>query len=123
MVKTLAEDGDIGERTAEGGEKQAKTPRSLDSIGGRHWASPEERRRDAGRKDRWESLALWTWGCPQTLTMPWSLVPTGQFVFGRRRGNNETRRLERLRDQKDGTRDGRLYPFPKPRVSNFHICS
>lgn len=69
VVKTLAEDGDIGERPAEGGEKQAKAPRSLESIGGRHWASPEERRRGAGRKDGWESLALWAWGCPQTLTM------------------------------------------------------
>lgn len=94
VVKPLAEEGDIGERPAEGGEKQAKAPRSLESVGGRHWG-PRGEERGAGRKDGWESLALWAWGCPQALTVPWSLVPTGQFVFGRRRGNNETRRLVR----------------------------
>lgn len=58
VVKTLAEGGDIGDRPAEGGEKQAKAPTSLESIGGRHWGSPEERRWGARRKDGWENLVL-----------------------------------------------------------------
>lgn len=37
------------------------------------------------------------------MTMPWSLVPTGQSVLGRVRLSSEIRRLVRFRDQKDDT--------------------
>lgn len=38
------------------------------------------------------------------MTMPWSLVPTGQSVLGRVRLSSEIRRLVRFRDQKDDLR-------------------
>lgn len=75
---------------------------SLESIFGGHWGSPEERRSGPGGKVWVGSLALRAWECPQTLTMSWSLVPTGQFVLGGGRVSNETRSV-RCRDQKDGT--------------------
>lgn len=37
------------------------------------------------------------------MTMPWSLVPTGQSVHDRVRLSSEIRRLVRFRDQKDDT--------------------